>query len=248
MRGHGALTPRDLAAARVELLRLADGPLAGAAGDAWTEAEEALADAERAGETPRADDAAYVALRKAELARLAALHAGARLALSHARAEVRRLGEDGERREAFFADLARRRRADAEALALASLGRRRALDAVQAGDPSSLIVERPGGPPLPHGGGGSLPAGHLAPPRRGRATPRRPRRGAPPPPRLRRPRPDPRRCRGPARRPRAPLRPPDAPGPRHPGGPRRARERLPPRLRRSPHETQVDVLAIERPR
>lgn len=130
----------DLAAARAQLVMLAEGPLAEADRDARTDAEEALAAAEQASGTPGAGEAAYVALRKAEQARLAALLARERLALAHARAEVRRLGDDDARREAFFADLARQRRADADHLVLATRARRRALDEAGAADPASAVV------------------------------------------------------------------------------------------------------------
>lgn len=135
----------DSAAARAQILVLAQDHLADDAGDAWTDAEEALAAAERATGTPRANDAAYVALRKAARARLAALHARERQALEQARAEVRRLGDDDARREAFFTDLARRREADAAALVLATRARRRALDGAGASDPDSAVVPSAGG-------------------------------------------------------------------------------------------------------
>jgi outer membrane protein OmpA-like peptidoglycan-associated protein len=88
-------------------------------------------------------DAAYVARRTAERARLAALYDAEREALDRARTAVRRFAADAARREAFLEDLVRRRRAQAEIAAHLATARREALEAVC--DPSAQILERPDG-------------------------------------------------------------------------------------------------------
>lgn len=88
-------------------------------------------------------DASYVARRTTEQARLAARYAADREVLDHARGTVRRFEEDDARREAFFADLARRRRQQAEATVHTAAARRHALEAAL--DPSDQLVQRPDG-------------------------------------------------------------------------------------------------------
>jgi outer membrane protein OmpA-like peptidoglycan-associated protein len=131
----------DLAAARAGIRGLAGGPLAEEAPEALAEAEQAVSEAERALQTPGAGDAAYVALRKVESARLAAIHAHEALTLWRARAEVRRLAEAEARRAALRAELARRREADALALAAAAQARRRAFAEALGDDSGGAILE-----------------------------------------------------------------------------------------------------------
>jgi outer membrane protein OmpA-like peptidoglycan-associated protein len=136
-----------LAQARAEMARAAQPPLLGRARSAWTEAEQALAEAERAeedGPGAKAEDAAYVALRMAERARLSALYEAERDALEHARATVRRLAEDDARREALLADAARRQQETAHALAAAREARRRALEDVRDGAGGDMIERQEG--------------------------------------------------------------------------------------------------------
>lgn len=88
-------------------------------------------------------DAAYVARRTAQQARLASLYAAEREALDHARGALRRLEEDAARRRAFLADLARRRRVQAETVARTAAARRRAVEAaIGAAD---QLLDRPQG-------------------------------------------------------------------------------------------------------
>jgi outer membrane protein OmpA-like peptidoglycan-associated protein len=138
-----AATPRALAAAREELLRAGASPLTGEVAEAWGAAEEALAAAEAAADHPGAEDAAYVALRMAERARLTALYVADRQALEKARATVRRLGEEKDRRDAFFAGLAHDRRAAAEARIQARAEHRAALE--EARSAGGELLELPEG-------------------------------------------------------------------------------------------------------
>jgi outer membrane protein OmpA-like peptidoglycan-associated protein len=135
----------DLAAAQAGIRGLAGGPLAGEAPEALAEAGRALDDAEQARGSPGAGDAAYVALRKVETARLAAVHAREAVDLARARAEVRRLAEDAARRAELRAELVRRREADALALAAAAETRRRALAEALGDIRAGAILDEPDG-------------------------------------------------------------------------------------------------------
>ncbi len=145
--GPAASQPRDLVQVRAELRRVAQGYDGEGARAAIAEAEAALDAADEADElhpdTGAADDAAYVARRLVEQARLAVLHAADRDALFHARAAARNLAADLARREAFFADLGRRREAAAEDLARLSAARRDALE--RARDTEEQLLDRPPG-------------------------------------------------------------------------------------------------------
>lgn len=134
--------PGDLVEARIELLRVASSPLAEGAADAIAEAEAAITAAERE-PAGRSADAAYVALRLAQQAQIAAMVAAERDALEKARSAARRIAADTARRETFFTDLGRRRRAEAEARARRAESRRAALES--AVDPTSQLVDRPEG-------------------------------------------------------------------------------------------------------
>ncbi len=101
-----------------------------------------------------------MARRTTEQARLAARYAADREVLDHARGTVRRFEEDDARREAFFADLARRRRQQAEATVHTAAARRHALEAAL--DPSDQLVQRPRRHPLPR----SPPSNSSSPARR----------------------------------------------------------------------------------
>jgi hypothetical protein len=132
----------ELAAARAELLHAAARPLEGDARDAWIEAEEALAVAEAGAAHPGAEDAAYVALRLSQRARLATLYVAEHEALVKARATVRRLGDDDERRLAFLAALDQDRRAAVEERRRIHEVHRAALSASGVG---GVILDRPEG-------------------------------------------------------------------------------------------------------
>lgn len=133
--GPGARPPAtaDLTAAQRTLGSALSSPCAGDVAEEIAEAEEALAAAERAQEAhPWSADAlddAYVARRAAEKAAAAVVASAERRALEDARAMAARLAADRERRDAFFASLARRRAARAEALATLQLRQREALAA-----------------------------------------------------------------------------------------------------------------------
>jgi outer membrane protein OmpA-like peptidoglycan-associated protein len=145
--GPVAPPPRDLdlVQARSDLQRVATSYGSDGAADAIAQAEEALdAAAEALFDGRRSarqrDDAVYVAVRKVEQARLTALHATARAALFHARTAAHHLADDLARREAFFADLARRRRAESDARVSLSIARRSALEAARVA--GETIVDR----------------------------------------------------------------------------------------------------------
>ena len=143
--GCAAATPRparDLLEARAELGRVQASPQADLARSEIADAEAALSEAERAAGADAADDA-YVARRMAQRAHLAALYEAEREALFLARRAVRRLTGDAHRREAFFDDLALRRRAEAEARARIATARRAALE--RARGPDAEILDRPEG-------------------------------------------------------------------------------------------------------
>lgn len=111
--------PRDLVDAARTLARAEASPFAAEARREIAEAEEALTSAEQAqrarpGSQAAADDA-YVALRMAEKAVIAGRYAAERTALEKARAMAERLSADLERRDAFFAGMARRRAAEEKA-------------------------------------------------------------------------------------------------------------------------------------
>ena len=112
--GIAAGPSRDLLEAQGEIGRLWASPQADLAADELAEAEAALDQAEAARDAALrgsggrwdAEDDAYVARRMAERARIATLYEAEREALRKARGAVRRLTEDGERRRAFFDDMA----------------------------------------------------------------------------------------------------------------------------------------------
>ena len=172
--------------ARADLVRVSQSFLGDGAAVAIAEADEALDAADR--RLPRSRRRRprpggmppTVAVRMVERARLAALHAADREALDHARAAVRNLAADTARREAFFADLARRRGAAADARARLSATRRAALEG--ACDAAEELLDRPEGLLFRLPVEGDLPAPHLAPPLGRRGAPRRARRRAPPGP------------------------------------------------------------------
>ncbi|APR80635.1 Hypothetical protein A7982_05982 [Minicystis rosea] len=142
----GSLLPAgDLLTAQRTLAQAAESPFASEATSEIGAAESALTQAEREHETHpgsvRAADAAYVALRAAEKAMVTSRVAAERIALEKARGAALRLQADLERRDAFFASLARRRAAQAQAEIDLREAHRAAL--ARASGPSTQIVERP---------------------------------------------------------------------------------------------------------
>lgn len=135
--------PGDLLKAQSELGRVWASPQTEWAPDEIAEADAALDQAEAtfgaalrdSGSRWNAEDDAYVALRMAQRARIAMLYEAEREALRKARGAVRRLTDDGERRQASLVDQANRRRALEEARARVATARRAALErARRAGD------------------------------------------------------------------------------------------------------------------
>lgn len=137
--------PALLAAQRV-LARAEEAPFAAEASAELAAAEAALTAAERAQVThpgsALAAEEAYVALRTAEKAAVAARYAADRIALEKARGQARRLEADLARRAAFLASLARRHAAQAAAQAALREAHRAAL--AQASGPTTQVLERPG--------------------------------------------------------------------------------------------------------
>jgi hypothetical protein len=139
--------PRDLLEAEATLARAQASPFADQAADEIREAEAVLTAAERAARArpgmAATDDDAYVALRAAEKAEIAARYAAERIALEKERGAAERLSADIERRDAFFTSLARRRAARDEAEAALRARRREALERAQG--PHTQLLERPDG-------------------------------------------------------------------------------------------------------
>jgi hypothetical protein len=138
--------PRALLAAQRTLARAEEAPFAGEVAGELAAAEAALSAAERAeaahpGSALAAEEA-YVALRTAEKAAVAARYAADRIALEKARGQARRLEADLARREAFLASLARRHAAQAAAQTALREAHRAALR--RARGPTTQIVEQPG--------------------------------------------------------------------------------------------------------
>ena len=138
-----AVPPRELTEAQRVLARAETGPFAELAGDAIGEAETDLAEAER--EVDRdpggvgAADSAYVALRAAERASLAARYGAEREALSRARGAVARLGEIQARLAEERAREARRRQDEARAQAAFWRAQREAV--ARARSDADVVVE-----------------------------------------------------------------------------------------------------------
>jgi outer membrane protein OmpA-like peptidoglycan-associated protein len=136
--------PRDLLDAQRVLARAEASPFADAAATEIAEAEAALTAAEKAHAarpgSARAADGAYVALRAAEAAEIAGRCAAERIALEKARGAASHFASDLERRDAFFASLARRRAAQARAQAELREAHRAALE--RARGPKTELFER----------------------------------------------------------------------------------------------------------
>jgi outer membrane protein OmpA-like peptidoglycan-associated protein len=139
-----AAPPRDLTDAQRVLARAETGPFAELAEAEIQDAEAALAEAEREafaepGST-RAADSAYVALRAAERARIAARCGAEREALSKARHAVARLEELEARRARERAEEARRREAEARAQAAFWAAQREAVERARSED--DIVVQQ----------------------------------------------------------------------------------------------------------